>query len=137
MHLPDFLFAEDEKEERGDFGFKLSELFHPFLDFIASSFAADIFRGGIYLLSSSVVLHSALSTFFFFLICFVAGDRNRIINTSGCRGDFNVYEDYLLLNISTCGCRLIVASDAESLPGSTGGPEGQNTVSRGEQRAST
>lgn len=47
MHLPDFLFAEDEKEERGrDFGFKLSELFHLFLDFIASSFAADFYFGG-------------------------------------------------------------------------------------------
>lgn len=71
MHLPDFLFAEDEKEERGrDFGFKLSKLFNLFLDFIAFSFAADFFfgGGGIYLLSSSVVLHSALSTFFFYYL---------------------------------------------------------------------
>lgn len=77
MHLPDFLFAEDEKEERGrDFGFKLSKLFHLFLDFIASSFAADFFffwGGGIYLLSSSVVLHSALSTFFILLFVLLMG----------------------------------------------------------------
>lgn len=52
-------------------------LFHPLLQ--------QTFFGG-YLLA------------FFFLICFVDGDRNRIINTSA----VEVILDYLLLNISIC-----------------------------------
>lgn len=84
MHLPDFLFAEDEKEEgkeeRGrDFGFKLSELFHLFLDFIASSFAADFFFGG-GVFTCSLLLWCfirpcpSVGQRFFFIICFVDGD---------------------------------------------------------------